>query len=222
MSFVSLLCIESGVVVMSDVSNDRHISSLGLEDDEPLSVASSTTSGDLSHKLVGSFVAAEVGVVEHGVGIHDADYADVSKVESLADHLCTDKDIGTMAGKVIENVLVGITSLGGIEIKPCCAGFRQEGVEFLFDAFGTESERFEMCLTTSRAGIGQAIGRAAVVADELSEAAMIGEGNVATGTAGHPSAGGALHHGGIAAAVLEEDGLFATFKGLAKGAKQPG
>ena len=202
------------------MAHNGQVAALGLQDDEPLLVASSAAPCHLCHKLVGALVAAEVGVVEHGVGVHDADDAHVGKVESLAHHLRADEDVRSPLGKIVEDALVGVAGVGGVEVHAVDARFRDEAVQFLFDALCAQADVAQALLATGRARQGDAVGVAAVVADKLSEASVVSERDVATLAAGHPSAGRALQHGGIAAPVLKENSLLAPCEGFADGAQQ--
>ena len=54
-------------------------------------------------------IGTEVRIIEHSIGIEDAHNGDTVEVESLGDHLRTDKEVGATCGEVVDNALVGLT-----------------------------------------------------------------------------------------------------------------
>ena len=62
------------------------------------------------------FVGAEVGIVEHVVGIQYSHHANLVEVESLCHHLCSYQYIGSSSGEVADYSLVSIACTCGVEV----------------------------------------------------------------------------------------------------------
>lgn len=92
-------------VALGDLADDVSIGRAGLEDDKPWGVVATGTTSDLAEGLESAFVGAEVGEVEHGVCIEDADDGYVVEVEAFGDHLGANEDVGFVLGKVGDDTL---------------------------------------------------------------------------------------------------------------------
>ena len=161
------------------------------------------------------FIGTEIGIVEHGVGIEDAHHRDLVEVQSLADHLRADEQIGTTCGEVVDDAFVGLTAAGGVEVHAGDTGFGEDVVHLGLDLLRAIAMRLQLGTTAIGTLRRHLIGIAAIMTRQLVQIAMKGERHVAVLAMRHPSTLLTLNHGRIAATVLEEDGLFAMFQGLA-------
>ena len=160
-------------------------------------------------------VCTEVGIVQHGVGIEDAHHADLVEIESLADHLRTDEDIGTSGAEVTDDTLIGIVCTGGIEVHTGHTGFGEDLTHLLLNLLRTKALRTEVGTATAGTLRGNLISIAAIVAGQLVQLPVERQRHVTMLAVGHPSALTAFYHGGEATTVLEQDDLLTTFQGLA-------
>ena len=58
-------------------------------------------------------------------------------MQTLGHHLCADEDVALMTGKAVDDVLVGISVAGSIQIHPEYACFGEEGLYLFFESFGS-------------------------------------------------------------------------------------
>ena len=196
------------VVVGSYLSDDVSVGRTGLEDDMARAIVASGTSSHLAERLECALIATEVGEVEHGVGIKNAHNRNVVEVEAFSDHLGTDEDVGAMVGKVGDDGFVLLPCLGCVEIHTeGCRPFKQF-VDLFFNLFRACTHIHEPFSLTRRALCGDMCGIAAIVAGEGGGLLVEGEGHVAVGASGHPSALLALNERRVAATILKENDLF--------------
>ena len=149
------------------------------------------------------------------IGIEDTHHGYTVEVEALGNHLCTDKDVGAPNGEIVDDTFIGLTSTGGIEVHTGDMGLGEEGAHFVFDLLCPVTTSLKFMTATSRTLDRHLISIAAVVARELIQVTMEGEGYITVLAMRHPPTLFALNHRSIAATILEEDGLFASFQGLA-------
>ena len=210
-----LVEVELLVIVPHHLMDDRQIGRLGLEDNQPLLVLPTGTTGHLSHELIGAFVATEVGIVQHGIGIENAHHADILEVQTLGNHLCTYQYVGLALFKVGNDLLVGRAGASGVQVHACHLCFGENQLDIVFYAFGTETLVLKLYPSTSRTRTGHLIGASAIVASELVQALVIGQAHIAILALGHPTAGVALYHGCKATTVLEENDLLLPLQRIA-------
>ena len=151
---LSALChdaTEEGIIVIVDnLTDDREVRALRLEDNQSATVLTTCSATDLRHHHEGMFVGAEIGVVEHRIGIEDTHDGDAIEVEALGNHLRADKDIGTTCGEVIDDTFVGLTGAGGVEVHAGDAGLGEEGAHLVLDLLRAVAPRLEFMATTGR------------------------------------------------------------------------
>ena len=80
--------------------NHRAVGRACLQDDQALAPFSASTSSHLHKHLERAFVGAEVGLVEHRIGIEDAYDRDTVEVEALRHHLRADEDVIVACRKI--------------------------------------------------------------------------------------------------------------------------
>ena len=93
-SFGHLLVEHAPVVVLRYLAHYVRVGMFGLENDFTGFMFSAGTTGYLRQGLETAFVTAEIGLVEHGVGIEYSYNADIGEVESFGHHLCANQNIG--------------------------------------------------------------------------------------------------------------------------------
>lgn len=104
------------VVVGGDMPDDVTVGRACLQDDVPRMAIASRTSCYLAECLEGTFVASEVGQVEHGVCVKYPDNGNIVEIESFGDHLGADKDVCLMVGEIADDVLVLLSCFGCVKI----------------------------------------------------------------------------------------------------------
>ena len=134
-------------------------------------------------------------------------------MEPFGDHLRTDEDIALVAGKGIDDVLVGGFVTGRIQIHAQHAGFGEEGLYLIFDTLGTETDHLVFA-SAFRADGRHGCAVAAVMAAQFVLALVVGHRHVALDTTGRFAARHTLYLRSIAASVLEEDDLFMILQDL--------
>lgn len=190
----------------------------GLDVDFAGEVAAAGASGDLCDELEGAFGGAEVvGDGEGAIGGEDANEGDIGEVEALGNHLGAEEDVGLFGAEGGEEFVVAMAAGGGVGIHPDDAGGGEDGVEGGLDALGAEAELLEAGGVAGGAGGGRAAPETAEVAAEGVVLGVVGKLGCAVGATEHFTAGLALEGGGVAAAVEEEDGLFAAGEAGADG-----
>jgi hypothetical protein len=94
-------------------------------------------------------------------------------------------------------------------------GLWEDGTHFIFNLLRSIASRLKFTTATGGTLCRHLISIAAVVARELVQVTMEGEGNITVLAMGHPATLFALNHRSIATTILEEDGLFASLESLA-------
>jgi len=212
-----LVMVGGGIVVGHDLCDEGELRVHRLEEHASLTLTATGTPCHLRHHLEGTFVGTEIRLVEHRVSCKDSHDADMFEIQALRDHLRTDKDIGAMSGEVVDDLFVGSTGAGGVEIHACDACCREEASDVVLNAFGAEAMAVQVrCLASGTLGRNLG-GVAAVVASHAAAAFVQGQRHVAMRASRHPAADVALHLWGIATPVLEEDDLLAAIEGCLHG-----
>ena len=121
-------------------------------------VLPSGASGNLRHQLEGALVGAEVGIVQHGVGIEYAHNADVVEVQTLGHHLRAYQDVRLALLEIGDDALVGGTGAGGVQVHTGYAGVGEEGFDVIFYFFRAEAAVAQVSAPRRRGRCG-AVGR---------------------------------------------------------------
>jgi hypothetical protein len=214
-ALVTEVAVKAGIVVVDDLTDKGELWLARLEDDQTSTATTACPSADLRHHHKSVLVGPEVGLVDHGVGIKNANDGHFVEVETLGDHLCADKQIGAPGTEVANDTLIGMTRSGGVEVHAADAGFGEDVADGGLNLLSTVAASLQRRAAATGTDGRHTVGLTTVVAAELVELTVVGQRHVATLTAGHPPALPTLEHGSIAATVLEEDGLLATFQRLA-------
>ena len=101
---------------------------------------------------------------------------------------------------------------GGVRVHAQDAGLGEQLLKALLRPLGAEAGILHILAVAHIAGGDGLPGKAAVVADKLPVAGMVGQGDGAVGTDGHCSALAAPDDGVVPPAVEEEDGLLALLQ----------
>lgn len=192
----------------------------GLDDDFSGQVAATGATGDLSEQLKDAFAGPEVGHMESDVGIEDAHQGDVGKMQAFGNHLSADEEVDLLRLKGVKQITQGIFFAHGVGIDAGDAGSGKHFAEDVFDFLRAESLQDNGGIRTLRAFARDDGLMAANMADEAVVGAVIGEGQRTMRAGADVAACRALKRAGKAAAVEEEDGLFAAFEALVNGHTQ--
>ena len=201
-----------GPVAGQDVAQHRVVLLHGLNDDLAAAVAASGPARYLGHEVVGAFVGTEVGEAQQLVGGDDADQPDAFEVEPLGYHLGADEHVEPTGLEAGDEGRQGVFAADGVGVHPADADVGEEDLELVLDLLGAGARELKTGVAAGGAGFGDAGGIAAAVAAQPVLELVEGEADVAVDAADGVVAGRAEVHGGIAAAVLEENGLFAPFE----------
>ena len=109
-------------------------------------------------------MSTEVGLVEHLVGVEDADQTDMFKVETFGYHLSAYEDVGKTALEVADNAFVCGTATGGIEIHASHTSLRKKPLDIVLNALGAVANGAEFVPLALRAALRNGIGGATVMA----------------------------------------------------------
>ena len=208
-------CVEGAVVVAHHLVYQRQLLVACLQYHQSALAFSAGSSSHLTHHHKSMLVGTEVGIVHHRVGIEYSHHTHLVEIQSLANHLRTNKYVCASGGKVGYYPFIGIPCTGGVKVhsRHRCLGecLTHKVLNFLCAVATAPQMRVLTAGTFRRYGIGVA----AVVAGELVGSFVQCEAHVAVLTPRHPSALFALKHRGKAAAVLEQYCLLAALQCLA-------
>ena len=168
------------------------------------------------------FKGAEVGIVQHRVGIDNTHHADLVEVQTLADHLCTNQNIRSSRREVADNAFIGIPGTCGVQVHTGYAGLRKEFMHLLLYLLRTVTATTQIGRAATRTFCRYLVGITTIMTCQLVQLAVVGQRDVTVLTGGHPATLTTLHNGGKAATVLEQDDLFTTFQGFAHPCQQQG
>ena len=119
----------------------------------------------------------------------------------------TASKVGLELAEAVDNLGVAVLVARGVEVHPQQAHTRQSLLEVLLKALGAVAEDGQRRCAAHGAHLGQGVRGRAVVAHEAVEAAVVCERHIAVLALGREAALAARGNGGIAAAVVEDDGL---------------
>ena len=221
MPFCQQVRIECPVVILHHLPDNRQIRALRLQDDQPPPSFPSRPSADLTHHHKRLLVSAEVGIVQHRVGIQDAHDRHLFEVQSFGNHLRTDQEVALSRGEIMDQTFVGIARPGGVEVHAGNARLGENVADFILYLFRTVTASADVSALAAGAYLRHTHRVATVVAGEVVHVLVVGKRNVAVGAFRHPAALPAFHHRGKAASVLEKDGLLAPSQRISYGGKQP-
>ena len=214
---LDLLFVEAGVVLSRGESDGVVFGVKGLDENAAGDGSPPCPAGGLREELEAAFGGAEIGHGEADVGVDDSDEGDVGDVVAFGDHLGAGENVEFTGAHGVEEALIVAAAGDGVAVHAADAGLRKGVVEFVFEAFRACAEEVEMFAGAVGAGFGDALGVAAIVAEEAFIAAMPGEGDGAVGAEDGLAAGAAVDKTGEAAAVHENHGLFACGEAFAEG-----
>src|SRR5512138_3096116 len=128
----------------------------------------------LFHQLVAALMGSEIGEIEHIVGVQDTDQADIIKIKSFGDHLCTDQHLYPSFFKIVNDALMGIFRAGRIEVHATNGRFWENVSQLLLHLLRPESFHEDASALALRACYRHVFRIAAVVALDLIFLLMIG------------------------------------------------
>src|SRR2546423_1879151 len=186
----------------------------GLDQDTTAFRPPASSARHLTQELKAALGRPEIRKVDSNVRVDDADERDVRKVESLRDHLRSEKNVHLSSGDAVEYTRVRPFSARGIEVH---SRYSRRG-----KSLGQKPLyllRSQTALLQIPAAAARTIGPRiflvqAVVADETLGVPVVRERDAAVGTRRHRTAVDALHERRVTAPVEEQDALLPTSHGF--------
>ena len=164
------------------------------------------TARHLAQHLEGLLIGTEVRIVEHGVCIKYAHYADILKVKTLADHLCAYKNLCAAGREVVYDTLVSVLRTCRVEVHTRYAG-ESELRESLLHLLRSISPLANITAEARRTLVGYRVSIPTVMASQLPLDLMHGQRHVTVLALRDPSTLMTLDKRSKATAVLEEYNL---------------
>ena len=190
-----LVFVKALIVVSTRRLNGRVVGRVGLDDDLAPQDASPGAPRHLGQQLESPLPGAKVGQVDDRVGGDDAHQGHAGQVQALGDHLCADHDVGLAVDKAIEDLFVGQLAPRGVQIPTHDPGLGVGLAHQLFDALSADAKEFDA--TTPATGTLRRHKRLviAVMADQIIDGGMVGEGKIAARAFEHVPTVAAHHKG---------------------------
>ena len=202
------------IIIGDDLVNNRVLDTFGLQHHSSALVLTSGTSRDLRHQLESTLVRTEVGIVQHGIRIQYSNDTYMVEVQSLGYHLRPDEYVRLSLFKVRDNLLVGGTGTGRIQVHPCYGSFREKDFNIIFNLFRTKTAVYQFRPFTSGTSLRKLVGISAIVAGQLIDSFMIGKAYITVLTLRHPTAGTTFYHRSKTTTVLKKNHLFLLLQGF--------
>jgi hypothetical protein len=214
---------EEGFIVMRFNEGQYRVGGIGnLDKDFAFPILAAGAAAHLFHQLKSSFIGAEFGEVNDTVGVEDTDEVDMFEVQSFHDHLRADEDVDPLLLELLDERIMGGSAFYAVDVHAGDAGLGKDGLEMFFDPFGPEIALDEAMVAAGGAGGDGRVYRTAIVAMQFVGQFVKIQRYVTVAALGYPPADFADLVGGVAAAVLEKDDLFAGGEGLFDGCVQGG
>ena len=200
------------IIISDDLMNNRMLDTFGLQYYSSPLVLTSGTSRYLRHQLESAFIRTEIGIIQHGIRIQYSNDAYMVEVQSFGYHLRSDKYVGLSLFEVRDNLLVGGTGTGSIQVHPRHGSFREKDFNIIFNLFRTKTAVYQFRPFTGGTSLRKLVGIAAIMAGQLIDSFMIGKTYITVLTLRHPTAGTTFYHRSKTTAVLKKNHLFLLFQ----------
>src|SRR6267154_1380276 len=171
----------------------------------------------LRHKLECALAGPEIGEMEAGIGVHDADDGDVGKVEPLRDHLRAQQDVDLAARNTLQDVMVGPFARRRIEVHPRDPGAGIAQPDEVLELLRAQAPQALCRLAAHDAGIRYSLFVTAVMTPHRGRRLMHREGDRALGTTWHVAARGTLDERREPATIEQKDDLLAALQSTRDG-----
>src|SRR5690606_7799215 len=89
------------IVMLNHLIQNSVCSCISLNNYLPLNISPSRSTAYLSQHREASFKSTKVGVIDQAIGIHNTDQTYFSKIQTLGNHLGTDKNIESVFIEII-------------------------------------------------------------------------------------------------------------------------
>ncbi len=211
---------EQTLVIVIDKERQHGMSGIErLDKDLTLRPLAPRTARHLLQHLKSPLVTAEIGLIEHTIGIEHRHQRHIVEMQALADHLRADQDVRLVAGKGVDDVLIGRLAARGIQIHTQHTSLREELRHLVLDTL--RAKALHPHLATARRATGRyGNGIAAIVARQTIEPLMERERHIAIDATGRLAARCALQQRRIAAAIAKQDNLLVASQLLANAVDQ--
>ena len=174
-AFVCEVVEESLVIVANHLRDDGQVGVGRLQENQSLPALSTSPTAHLSHHHESIFVGAEVGKVQHRVGIEDAHDAHTVEVEAFANHLRPDEHVGASRREVGDEAFIGIFGARRVEVHAGYACFGKDFDHLVFNLLSAIPPSAQIGSAAIGAFRGRGIGETAVMTGELVERFVQGE-----------------------------------------------
>ena len=199
----------------------------GLQDGAARSVRPPRSARRLGQQLEGPLGGPQVAPAQAEIGIDHPDQGQKGEIMALGGRLGGDEDVDLAVGHPLDQGAGGLGVGGGVGAEHRRPRLGEQLADLLLDPFDPGADRDQ---TVDRAA-GRTVfrpchGEAGQMADQPAGVAMFDQPAVGVGRRHPVTAGATKNHGGIAAPVQEQQGLFTAQQrladGLAQGLGQPG
>ena len=167
LSFGKLSVHHTFVIIGYYLGNDKMVDAFGLQHYPTPFVLPSCTSRHLSHKLESTLIGTKIRIIQHSIGIQNAHYTYMVEVQSLGNHLRTDKNICLSLFKVCNNTLISSTRAGCIQIHTDNGSFGKQKFDVTLYLFRTKTSVTQIRTLTGWADARQLIGISTIMTGQL-------------------------------------------------------
>ena len=161
-----LAVIKSGIIVAGGSLDNVMLRLEGLKDHLPAQAAAPGPPGHLGEHLEGALGGAQVGQAEAHIGQHHAHQGHQRQIQALGDHLRAHQHVGALAGKLVQDQVMGAFLASGFIIPAQGAGLREERLHLGLNLLGAGAVMADARPFAGRAGFGRLALVAAVMAGQ--------------------------------------------------------
>ena len=185
----------------------------GLDHRPTGAIAPSCPTHHLGKHIEGGLPCPEAPGIEAQVSVQHANQCHIRQIQSLGNHLGSQKHGNVFLLKMLQNFLMGIHRTDRIRVHPAGFHIRKQGSQFLLHLLGAGTDGFQGPAAGGTPG-RRGHGKAAVVAHQAAVGTVIGQVNAASGTLRRLAAVDAHQSPAVAPAVQQQNGLLSGLTGL--------
>ena len=219
-TFFQQVAVESSIIIVNHLRDNRQFRRFRLQNHQSSLALSASPSTHLRHHHKGMFVGPEVRIIEHRVGIENTHNAHLVKIQSLGNHLRTDKQIGLSRRKILYQAFIGIAGAGRIKIHTGNTRLREDFSQLIFHLLCSDTTPRQFGTSTVRTFRRNRIRVATIMAGKQIDILMQCERYITVFAFRNPSTDLTLNHRRKTAPILKENSLFATLQGLSYGSQE--
>src|SRR5437773_737969 len=194
---------------------------ISLDKHPAFRLAAPSPAGYLGQKLKCPLGRSKIRQTEAKIDRNNADQRDVRKIVSFGDHLSADEHIKFSSAEIRKNIL-HITPTGDrISVYTRYSQLRKAPSQLVFELFRTFTDKIQIFAGTNRAAVGRIDLIIAIMTDQLSLAAMVGQCDIAIPTFNCLAAGSTEHKLRKSATIEQNHRLFAVLVSFFDRVEQP-